>query len=996
MTARKVTFAISVVLGLVLVGIIGWVTSTAVAAAAPAETGLKLEARSQAARFASDQPVRLDLRVTNATGSVCGLVDLAEPAVEVVDAARDGKALAPSFVHGLPVDGANQLVAGHLKAVSPGQSVDMPVDASFTRAVSVMTALRDGSALIALWPVDVQGRYEFHLRYRVPLGAGESRCTPASDVVGVTFQVGDASGPAWLPVGAAGGALLLLLLLVWLVWWRRHGHTAAKAAVLIVAAVGVVTVIGAKPARANIDIHDPGGNQAVTAYWSDCMTRITTFDPSVDTILNGTNSPQVDVIFAPFTERRSVQGKPHDSVIYWYPLTKPPAPDLQPGVGYDPCMELYHELVHAMDAATDNLNDDLCDDTWVLYDEVKATIAENKFRLAQKPPLPVRTRYEGHQIPPYDLNDCFRKLNVPKRRYAGDASDPRCRGINGPCSTGHSTGDPHLATLDGAFFDFQAVGEFVALKAVDGEVQVRQAPFPNSRIVSVNTAVAMNAGGRKVGFYLTDSGVSVHLDGRPATVLLGRTDLGGGVGLIREDSYAGTRYSVMWPDTMIISVSPIGSWGLQLDVSVPGGRKVSGLLGDFDGNAANDVPADPYGAFADGVRVNDSTSLFDYAPGESTAKFTDRSFPDRKVAAPSSEGAKQACQVLGIPTGPRFDACVLDVSVTGQPAFAASIADTAERPISSTRLKGGQAFLTVTTPGTSAKTTVHANAGERLLVLVTDTDLPDGCSPLHLVDPQNKELATGCLGHGTGVIEGTSMPSTGDYSVVLTPLGNATGYASLRLYVSTDEKQPLKPDTDVVATIDTPGAVSRLEFTAAAGQKVFVDMPSYSLPGGCGEVGLVDSADHVLAIACAGGGAGILEPVTIPTTGTYAIRFDPAGDATGQVRLRMSFITDITGTIMLNGPEIVTTVTQPGSEADYMFTAPAGQKVTLDISGSTFPDGCGVFKIVDPKGFAIAVGCTGNGAGGIAPITLPDTGTYTVRVDPPDRRVGSAHIRLHG
>jgi hypothetical protein len=109
------------------------------------------------------------------------------------------------------------------------------------------------------------------------------------------------------------------------------------------------------------------------------------------------------------------------------------------------------------------------------------------------------------------------------------------------------------------------------------------------------------------------------------------------------------------------------------------------VVGWYDGNKANDHPADVYSAFADQWRVSDSTSLFDYASGESTATFTDKSFPDKNIAAPATDGAKQACHLLGIPEGPLFDACVLDVSVTGQAGFAVSVAEVASPSINSTR-----------------------------------------------------------------------------------------------------------------------------------------------------------------------------------------------------------------------------------------------------------------------------------------------------------------------
>src|SRR5262249_34384161 len=89
---------------------------------------------------------------------------------------------------------------------------------------------------------------------------------------------------------------------------------------------------------------------------------------------------------------------------------------------------------------------------------------------------------------------------------------------------------------------------------------------------------------------------------------------------------------------------------------------------------------DLYGKFADAWRVTDATSLFDYAPGTSTATFTRRDWPGENP---------QSCAIEGEPSaGPPVDVgvaqkqcsaitdnnmkadCVFDVSVTGHTAFA--------------------------------------------------------------------------------------------------------------------------------------------------------------------------------------------------------------------------------------------------------------------------------------------------------------------------------------
>ena len=46
---------------------------------------------------------------------------------------------------------------------------------------------------------------------------------------------------------------------------------------------------------------------------------------------------------------------------------------------------------------------------------------------------------------------------------------------------GADNGDPHIRTVDGKYYDFQAVGEFTLLRDTEGlEIQVRQTPVPTA------------------------------------------------------------------------------------------------------------------------------------------------------------------------------------------------------------------------------------------------------------------------------------------------------------------------------------------------------------------------------------------------------------------------------------------------------------------------------------------------------------------------------------
>ncbi|MDI2124857.1 VWD domain-containing protein [Yinghuangia seranimata] len=314
----------------------------------------------------------------------------------------------------------------------------------------------------------------------------------------------------------------------------------------------------------------------------------------------------------------------------------------------------------------------------------------------------------------------------------GSPASPSAPGPNGPegppsgcagCGAGSSFGDPHLATFDGDRYDFQAAGEFTLVQAPgDGmRVQTRQEPVAGSRAVAVNTAVAADVAGDRVGFYLTGAGgVDVRLNGGATVPQAGVTALPKGGRLTRSGAAAAPAYAVAWPDGSTLFVTPIGGYGLKADLAVAAARAggLSGLLGDFDGRPANDLVtaggsalaqppawADLHGAFADHWRIRAEESLFDYAPGRSTASYTDRAFPAERPAAalPNRPAAEARCAEAGV-TDPRLrEACVADVALTGHDEFARSAG--AEQKFQAAAGPGAGAGLpvdpacVVTTPG---------------------------------------------------------------------------------------------------------------------------------------------------------------------------------------------------------------------------------------------------------------------------------------------------------
>ena len=284
----------------------------------------------------------------------------------------------------------------------------------------------------------------------------------------------------------------------------------------------------------------------------------------------------------------------------------------------------------------------------------------------------------------------------------------------GSLNDGQTDGDPHLTTVDGVSYDFQSAGEFVVLRGEGMEIQARQTPIATNFIlgpnaytglttcVSLNTAIAARVGTHRVSYQPNiagvpdPSGLQLRVDGVLTPLGPKGIDLAGG-GRIAK-SPVGDGVEVTFPDQTTLIATP-GWWESQqkwyLNLRVARTSATEGILGEI---ASGWLPALPDGSslgprpsgmheryvslhekFADAWRVNDANSLFDYAPGSSTANFTLQEWPkespsscvlpEQPVAQPlDAVVAERHCAPIS-DRNTRAN-CVFDVRVTGHAGFA--------------------------------------------------------------------------------------------------------------------------------------------------------------------------------------------------------------------------------------------------------------------------------------------------------------------------------------
>jgi outer membrane protein assembly factor BamB len=250
---------------------------------------------------------------------------------------------------------------------------------------------------------------------------------------------------------------------------------------------------------------------------------------------------------------------------------------------------------------------------------------------------------------------------------------------------GAGTADPHLRTFDQRRYDFQAAAELVATRSLVDDFEVQWRLVPSGESVSVIGAAAVRLDGER---FEIGAGVDEPflVDGEAVALAEGEQLERPSGATVRLDDRT---YLLEAPGgTPWVTVSTSSSHlDVEIGLAPEQEGEVEGVLGDADGDPANDLVLDDgtvlpedlelddlYPDLADSWRVDDDTTLFDHPDGAGPDDWWDPDFPAKRLTRADIDpdvlaDAEAACREAGVTDPDLLDDCSFDFAVTGDATF---------------------------------------------------------------------------------------------------------------------------------------------------------------------------------------------------------------------------------------------------------------------------------------------------------------------------------------
>ncbi|WP_157288435.1 hypothetical protein, partial [Uliginosibacterium gangwonense] len=340
---------------------------------------------------------------------------------------------------------------------------------------------------------------------------------------------------------------------------------------------------------------------------------------------------------------------------------------------------------------------------------------------------------------------------------------------------------------------------------------------------------------------------------------------------------------------------------------------------------------------------------------------------------------------------------VYTVRIVLSTGYAASFNLTLSNEVVGPLTFGTNTTFATTRVGQNARYTFTASAGQDFNLMVSGSSFPSQVLVTVLRPDLSVQGSLSVSGSSSRVLSLRNLPATGTYYVMADPIGVGTG--SVRLLLQKDDGgNVLVANGDVINVSLSQSQNGDYIFTGKAGQLLGLGLSDLSTVTGGGNitVQVIEPDDNTVLISCGSYSAsykgGSCNLPALPSDGTYTIRIIPDTGYAANFNLLLS--TDVPGGMLTSGVSKTFTTSRIGQNADYNFSAVAGDNLNLVLSGSSFPTRV-IVTVMRPDGSTLnQVSLSGNGSSALTLRNLAVTGTYRIFVDPVDTGVGSINLLL--
>jgi hypothetical protein len=199
----------------------------------------------------------------------------------------------------------------------------------------------------------------------------------------------------------------------------------------------------------------------------------------------------------------------------------------------------------------------------------------------------------------------------------------------------------------------------------------------------------------------------------------------------------------------------------------------------------------------------------------------------------------------------------------------------------------------------------------------------------------------------------------------------------------------------VTVTVSPSGTTSNATFSGTAGQRISLWINNVTITRSKVSI-LKPNGNNLLTPYTVLRSGHWLDVKTLPVSGTYKIVVNPYDTYTGKMTLHLYNVPpDPNQAVVPGGAGVPVTTTVPGQNALFTFDGTAGQRVSVNLTSSTYTSS--KLRIYNPDSTLLFPTALTFGTAGtfVEPKLLGQTGTYTIQVDPVQRVTGGVTVQVY-